>query len=461
MDSEKALPPMLRMNAYAAGEPAQGPLAERSLKWTLLNAPPAIRAFLRAPPKADPKNWHDERVGWGLVLPHNPSLSDTELATAADAPAAIQELVRSRAIDGRPAPVLRHVPETGHIGFLRRDGADLPVSQATFGIGEGAVPRYLLIYARPDQIPWQVQYSLNSTRCVGRLCLEGAQLDNYIRALMNDWRDGSADRQAAVVWAADHGADDITALMRLAIAAPVAHQLRGDKQIGPGTCYLDGSLMGATGAALADGLASRRPVFIVTTSHGMTGPLDNPEQMGAQLGLLVDNDFTAIQPQALLRDWRPGGAIWYSHACCSAGSDAATLFDGLLEAGSPADRILRGVAQCGARVAPLPQALLGAPDPLRAFVGHVEPTFNWTLEQPETKQFTTDPLVAALYEELFQPAPIGMALSRVFGQLGGLYVDYENYLRVPSHSQMLYRLLVARDIQSTVILGDPTAMLPI
>jgi hypothetical protein len=462
MDLEKALPPMLRMNAYTAGEPAQSPLAARSLKWTLLNAPPAIRAFLRAAPKADPKQWRDERVGWGVVLPHDPTLSEAALSTAADAPEPIQALVRSRSFNGRPAPVFRHIGEAGHIGFLRRNGVDLPVSQSTFGVSEAAVPRYLLVYARPDQIPWQVQYSLNSTRCVGRLCLEGGQLDNYIDALMNDWRDGSADHRAAVVWAADHGPDDITALMRLAIAEPVAQRLHDDTEIGPGTCYLDGSRAGgATGAALIDKLTTRCPGFIVTTSHGMTGPLDNLDQMGAQLGLLVDNDFAPIAPPALLRDWRPGGAIWYSHACCSAGSDAVTLFDGLLEADSPADRILRAVARCGARVAPLPQALLGSPDPLRAFVGHVEPTFNWTLEQPETKQFTTAPLVAALYDELFQPAPIGLALSRIFGQLGGLYVDYESYLRVPSHAQMLYRLLVARDIQSTVILGDPTAMLPI
>jgi hypothetical protein len=462
MDLEKPLPSMLRMNAFAGGMPAQGTLGGRSLKWTLRNAPPTIRAFLRATRKADPWVWRDERVGWGLVLPHNPNLSDAELATATDAPEPIQALWRSRSFNGHPAPVLRYFPETGHIGFLRRDGADLPVSQSTYGVGEAAIPRYLLIYARPDQIPWQVQYSLNTTRCVGRLCLEGGQLENYVRALMTDWRGAGADPNAALVWAADHGPQDITALMRQAIAMPVAQRLRGDSEIGPGTSYVDGSLPhGATGALLIDQLATRKPVFIVTTSHGLTGPIDNPEEMGRQLGLLVDNDFAAVRPAQLLKDWRPGGAIWYAHACCSAGSDERTLFDGLLEPGSPADLILQGVAQCGARVAPLPQALLGAADPLRAFIGHVEPTFNWTLEQPETKQYTTDPLVVALYDELFQPMPVGLALSHVYGQLGGLYVDYETFLRVPSHSQMLYRLLVARDIQSTVILGDPTAALPI
>lgn len=462
MDADKPLPPLLRMNAFAGAAAAEGALGERSLKWTLSNAPPSIRTFLRASPKADPRDWRDERVGWGLVLPHNPALGAAELATAIDAPAPIRELVDSRRFAGRPAPVMRYWPQPGHIGFLRRDGVDLPVSQSTFGVGDAAIPRYLLIYASPSQVPWQVQYSLNTTRCVGRLCLEGSQLENYVRALMTDWRGAGADPKAALVWAADHGPADITSLMREAIAKPVAQSLKGDTDIGPGTVYIDGDAAGgATQANLAAGLAGRKPLYVVTTSHGMTGPLDDVDKMRSQLGLLVDNDFTVIQPSQLLAAWQPGGAIWYAHACCSAGSDTKSLFSGLLDPASSADQILQGVAGCGASVAPLPQALLGASDPLRAFIGHVEPTFNWTLEQPETKQYTTDPLVGALYDDLFQPFPVGLALSRIFAQLGGLYVDYEQFMRVPSQAQMLYRLLVARDIQSTVILGDPTVTLPV
>jgi len=471
MDTGKSLPPLLRMNAYAGsgGAPAEGPLGGEARKWTLKNAPPGVRTFLRAEPNADPRDWRDPRVGWGLVLPHNPALDDAAAASAADAPEPIRALVDSRGHGGRPAPVLRYIAAEGHFGFLRRDGADLPVSQSLHGLGEAAVPRYLLIYARPDQVPWQVQYSLNATRCVGRLALEGDALENYVNALMNDWRSphqGGADPKAALVWAADHGPQDITALMRQAIAAPLAACLRGDRAIGPGTVYLDGAAAdgnggAATAARLIEGLARARPVYVVSTSHGMTGPLEDPARMAAQLGLPVDNDFAVLEPARLLAAWRPGGAIWYAHACCSAGSDAVSLFGRLLDPASPANQILEGVARCGARVAPLPQALLGAPDPLRAFVGHVEPTFNWTLEQPETKQYTTDPLVGALYNELFQPMPVGLALQRVYGQLGGLYVDYEHYLRIPSQAQMLYRLLVARDIQSTVILGDPTVTLPV
>jgi hypothetical protein len=462
MEDVLTLPASFSINAFAGDGPVTARRADRAKKWLLTNAPPRIRAFLKALPKADPRDWRDPRVGWGLVLPDNPALSLAELSSAVDAPEPIRTLLNSRGTNGQPAPVLRYKSGNNHIGFLRRDGADLPVSQSAFGTGFAAVPRHLLIYGTPEQIPWEVQYSLNATRCVGRLDLTGAALENYVQALMNDWKDGTADFDSALVWAADHGPADITSLMREAIASPVAEKLKSDRTVGPNTDYLDGSKAGAaTVTTLIDSLAAKHPGFILTTSHGMTGPLDNLEQMAAHLGALVGSERALVLPNALLERWAPGGAIWYAHACCSAGSDARTLFDGLVETDSLVDQVLKGVARVGARVSPLPRALLGASRPLRAFIGHVEPTFDWTLEQRITKQFTTAPLTSALYEELFQPLPIGLSMSGVYGQLGGIYADYDRFSRIPSQADMLHRLLVARDIQSTVILGDPTAILPL
>jgi hypothetical protein len=466
MEEEPAFPLRLMANAFAGGEPATAKPSRDATRWVLTNAPPKIRPFLKAPPRADPGNWRDPRVGWGLVLPDNPRLSQAQLSSACDAPEPIQALVRSRGHDAQPAPVLRYKHGIHRTGFLRRDGADLPISQSAYGTGPAAVPRYLLIYGTPEQIPWDVQYGLNATRFVGRLDLQGVPLENYVRALMSEWKEwkdvAAANFDAAVVWATDHGSSDITRLMRQAIAGPVVEKLRADRIIGPNTIYIDGSIDGAaTAKTLIDKLEATKPGFILTTSHGMTGPLDHPEEMTAQLGLPVDKERSVLHLESLLTNWQPAGAIWYAHACCSAGSDSHTLFDGLIEAGSMVDLVLKGVAKAGARIAPLPSALLGAREPLRAFIGHVEPTFDWTLEQMSTKQFTTEPITAALYDELFQPAPIGQAMGSVFGQLGGLYADYDRFFRVASESNMLHRLLIARDVQSTVILGDPTAMLPL
>jgi len=130
--------------------------------------------------------------------------------------------------------------------------------------------------------------------------------------------------------------------------------------------FIDGFNEEATSATLVDALQQLKPGFILTTSHGQTGPLDDVQAMARDLGLLVDQDYECAQPEEILAQWQPDGAIWYAHACCSAGSNSTTMFDGLVPAGSDVDRLLKGVASLGARVAPLPRALLGAAKPLRA-----------------------------------------------------------------------------------------------
>ena len=76
--------------------------------------------------------------------------------------------------------------------------------------------------------------------------------------------------------------------------------------------------------------------------------------------------------------------------------------------------MLLAVAGLGAQVAPLPRALLGAKRPLRAFVGHVEPTFDWTIRNPESKQALTDTIIQALYNHLYQEErePLGFAFPK-------------------------------------------------
>jgi hypothetical protein len=226
----------------------------------------------------------------------------------------------------------------------------------------------------------------------------------------------------------------------------------------------------ATAARLLQTLGAVHPALVVTTSHGMTGPLDKPELMAAQLGVPVDVERKPLDIDALLKAWSPNGAIWYAHACCSAGSDAPSSFADLLDAGSDVTKVLRGVADgCGARVAPLAQRLLGAPQPLRAFVGHVEPTFDWTLRDPETGQPLTYTLQTALYDKLYAPGdprPIGWVLAQVFADASAMLGLWARALAAfnkhAPHSRewALYRQLTALDRQHTVILGDPTVALP-
>ncbi len=464
-------PTELAANLWTGDASPVAALDASARKWGLKMRMEKVSRELAAPEPVDLRNWRHPQVGWGLVLPDDDALSIAARATADDAPEPIRALAAARP----GAPILRYRAETG-ARFLRRyypDGSaqDIAISGAgARGVAPGALPYYLLIYAEPDTIPWRFQYLLNQPCFAGRLTLTGTALENYVNALLKEWNDAGCDPHQPVVWTVDHGGGDITTLMRKAIAEPVAEKLAADSQIGAGARLLDEA--DATHALLRATLAQHHPALVVTTSHGQTGPLHDHVKMAASLGAPVDVEHGTLDIDALLAAWQPDGAIWYAHACCSAGCDNVNSYKELVPAGSTLATVLDGVAALGAQVAPLPQRLLGAAKPLRAFIGHVEPTFDWTLRQPETGQVLTTTTIAALYEHMHrvQPEPVGMAFNpgykvvgelfqqwqQLTGQFAGATAADRDFIRLMTASAQL----AALDRQSLVILGDPTVALP-
>jgi hypothetical protein len=460
-------PTTFNINAWNGEAPASAAVSAQALDWVTGTKQLHVTESLAPPDDADLADWRNPGVGWGLILPERPGLTPAQLATAADAPEPIRQLLKER----NNAPVFRYRPDSPDRFTLLRNyaaGKDISIDPAIpSGTGTDALPQYLLIYGSPAEIPWDFQYVLNATCAVGRLDLQGDALENYIQALLNNWQDAASQIDQAVMWAVDFGAGDISHLMRNAIAATVYQAWSQDSTLHDKAVFFDGSTPGsqANAASLIAALSAKKPALVVTTSHGQTGPLGDPAALKQKLGLPVDQDNKTLDPEQLLATWEPDGAIWYAHACCSAGSDATTIFDGLVDAGSPIDQVLKGVASLGAQVAPLPTALLGAKKPLRAFIGHVEPTFDWTLRQPSTGQFLTNSLKRVLYNKVYKAQPIGLAFREYYLPLGALSIQYDRALvdfknGKETHEIMLFCQLASRDLQSMVILGDPTAVLP-
>jgi hypothetical protein len=153
------------------------------------------------------------------------------------------------------------------------------------------------------------------------------------------------------------------------------------------------------------------------------------------------------------------------------GGRCPAQYDGLLGPQDPLGATLRAVADAaGACVAPLAEQLLGHPRPLRAFVGHVEPTFDWTLRDPVNRQVLTHTLVRCLYNRLHQGdrrTPIAWALQDNFMESARFHGVYQTLrarerLGIAQLNDLdpLYQQLVAMDRQTLVILGDPTVALP-
>jgi hypothetical protein len=457
---------IVTIDAYTGeGSGVAGHFVSNYKSWAL--GTPIYGQPVMAPDPIDPAQWQDDRIGWGVILPEPAGLPPDQLAGAADAPEPIRELVATRG-----GKVLRYRAGTAYGDWVLRDYAsnvDLFTAASPVGAGPGQLPKYLLIYATPAEVPWHIQYALNPVRCVGRLDLTGDALANYVTALLEDWKCSSSSYAAPVVWAVDHGGGDITSLMRKAVAEPIFSALHGDDEM-PAATYVGSDDRPATLEALYAALTTNKPLLVVTSSHGMTGPLDDPIAMGTSMGLPVDQAHHALQTQALLGQWQPDGAIWFAQACCSAGSDSPTMYAELFDPGSMLGRTLSNIASAPASISPLPRALLGARKPLRAFIGHVEPTFDWTLKFPPNRQLLASDLKSAVYQGLMSGLPVGLAMSVYYPAIATLLQTYSVSLQrynqlagvaaKPSLDMLVYSRVTAHDRASTVILGDPTAAIP-
>jgi hypothetical protein len=455
------------VNAWAPKVERSGTLGPDWTDWATDQHIQRVLATLDFDDAPSLTNYRHERVGWGVVLPENEDLSEADRATACDAPPLVKKLV-----DDRHGVVLRY--QKDWMPKLRRyyrghDAQDLELVGTPPGVGVGELPVYLLILASPKIVSWKDQYRMSAGHLVGRLDLSPAALDNYITHLMREWKGADIQPRTPLVWSVDWGEEDITHLMRAVLADPVEEAYRSKGRLNP--LYLkDGA---ATCGELVCALRRTRPAMIVTTSHGRTSPLDDPAALRAGAGLLVDVDKRVLDIAELILGWQPDGAIWYAHACCSAGTDGETSFKGLFEGGGSMDTLLQGIAGAGSSIAPLPQALLSAEKPARAFVGHVEPTFDWPLADPETGQPLSGAFCSALTERIYATTrqPIGMAFQGVHSEAGAKFLEWyhakdngasaeDSESREYEREKALRAQLAALDREGTVILGDPTVVLP-
>ena len=458
-----ALPQALTINAWT-GESAdsRGAFAPNTKSWATKPAPGSKKTLAFHLP--DLRDWKDPSVGWGLLVEHRPDRSAADAAALKDMPEAIRQLVAFRngvvlgwdKANGTDS-LIRYLPD----GTTRR----VVIGDIQRGTAPGALPHYILILGGPDKIPWLVQYTLNLVAAVGRLDLDEAGLNNYVSAAIANWAETPLDVSRCVLWSVDQGGTDITTLMKKTVAAPLFDELKGDAHIGAHARFLTDK--DATHARLIEAVSTDKPALIVTTSHGKTGPLNDPDVMRRDLGLMVDRANAALPLADLLNVWQPNGAIWYAHACCSSGCDTGSVFASLFEA-SPLAKTLEDIGKLGAQSAPLPRALLGAKKPLRAFIGHVEPTFDWTLSTPDMQQNLTASTIVALYQNLFEddPMTVGGAFDKYFIQVGNLFNQwYTARLAVMrfepgAERKALRAQLGALDRRSLVIHGDPAVALP-
>jgi hypothetical protein len=189
---------LIEMNAYTGTEAASGRLSPDAKQWPLSNRPPEHYRLLKPPEEPDWLDWRDPRVGWGLIAPMNQGFNETQLRDNLDLPECLRRLVSER----EHAPVFRYDknwPQAySHVHNLR-DNSDISLGNTPSGRGAGCLPKYLLIWGTPEEVPWEIQFGQHGARFVGRLPLKGEELDNYVEALMNGWKKQKCNSNSPVV----------------------------------------------------------------------------------------------------------------------------------------------------------------------------------------------------------------------------------------------------------------------
>lgn len=457
------LPLDVRINAWTGTEAADGTLTQQAADWGAgSRGLPHDQKGLPFEPPVPLTEWSHPEVGYGVLLRDDDGLTPAQKAAGVDAPAPVLALLAAR--EGSVVLRWRERPEGDR--FLRRyyaDGfqQDCAVGLSSFGVGQDRLPKYIAIIGGPESIPWSVQYALGTRHSVGRIPLAGDALARYIHALISDWQSAGAALDRALVWTVDLDPTDMTNLMRQVITQPLANRLTPP----PLTDLCELASEEATSAALLTKLTQTRPGLVITSSHGLTAPLDNAEKMRAGLGLPVDQNLIPV-PLAELTAALPGGCIWFAQACCSAGGAGRSLYETLLDPQGTAFAAVAAVARLGPMVAPAALAALGRENPVRAVLGHVEPTFSWTLEVPQTGQLLGERLIVALTEQLYSGIPLAQTLSEYRADIGQLHTDWHGLSRKLADGDEsvlgeLTRLRLASiDRQSLVLLGDPTVTVP-
>jgi hypothetical protein len=408
----------------------------------------------------DPKKL--EQAGWGVIFAHDadPALKE-----------ALTDLINLRQDQaGEHFRVYE-----GEKGFRR--GKDSKSSfLARHGAGPGPadpakVPYYLLIVGSPEAIPYKFQYELDVQYAVGRIHFDSLQdYANYAASVRTTEKDGvKLPRRAAFFGVANPG-DGSTQRTTDGLIEPLSAAFASKAagwQIEP---VLRDAALKTRLATLLGGPDT--PALLVTGSHGMEFPLDDPRQLPHQGALLC-------------QDW-PGRAAWgkkpISQDLYFAGDDLASdanllgllaFFYACYGAGTPQlDDFSKQAFKDRLPIAPfpfmarLPQKMLSHPrGGALAVIGHIERAWTFSFDWPGAGLQTA--VFESTLRRLLDGHPVGSAVEYFNERYAELSTVLSNELEEIEFGKQVEPYELAdmwtanNDARGYAIIGDPAVRLPV
>lgn len=405
-----------------------------------------------------------QQAGWGVIF--SPGVSQAVKD-------ALQPLLDHRQGQAEPFVVF-----DGPQGYLKGDTAAAWLKRRNVRMDvvdpANGVPFYLLLVGPPEEMSFEFQYALDIYFAAGRLWFDTPdEFRRYAESVIQYEKPETAVPTAkrAALFATEHDFDTATQLFTRQVARPLSAGPDGSlgavwKRAGFGldTCFGEQ----ATKAALAEvfrGAGKAPPALLVSGSHGMEFPLDDPRQAEAQ-GAIVCQDWggpgTPIQAEHWFAaadvpaDAKLLGMMHFFFACYGGGCPELDNFERLKDqprriAGKPF-------------FSRLPQRLLGHPEGgALAVLAHIERAWAYSFQGqrggPQIQGFR-DVIGRLLRGERIGQATdmFNLRWAAISTELSDLQNDLAKGADVPLKT--LGNLWVARDdARNFMILGDPAVRL--
>src|SRR5215468_642781 len=328
-------------------------------------------------PGGDPNSLRDQ--GWGVIAPAG-DVGDRLLALA-------RPLIERRAADqDAEVPVYRVPPDmtaARAAAWIDRKLVDNAMHEA--------IPGYLLVLGRPDQVSFELQQVLAGAFSVGRLGFEAdAGYEAYVDKLMRSERGPARGPARAVYFTVRDGTPATELGHRLLMQPCIAD---AEQQRGTGRFAADpiAAIEDDDPARAADRLveAAAGPGVVFSCSHGEGAPPDgwgSPERRRARQGALCLGRGHTLEAAALAKTPFAPGGVWLMFACFGAGTPAHSAYHHwltrLATAGEHDGNLAPVLASLPAEgeppfLAALPQAALANPDGPLAVIGHLDLAWSY------------------------------------------------------------------------------------
>jgi hypothetical protein len=403
-----------------------------------------------------------DEAGWGVVFPAGRDSPQRD---------ALAELLDRRRDQANGGGRELYKELTGAAGYV--EGESKVEFLARHGLGPGPVdparlPYYLLLVGGPEEIPFELQYQLGVQFAVGRLHFDTPEeYASYARTVVEAETRGTVRPRRIGCFGGENPGDDVSRRVVGELVEPIARRFADT----PGWEVRSRLREDGSKANLSRLLGGEEtPALLLTGTHGMGFPAEDPHQRERQ-GALLCSDWPG--PDA----WT--GPIPAEHYFSAADIDADADLLGLVvllfacySAGMPRrddfiyrPRDERRILAPRSALARLPQRLLGHPrGGALAVVGHVERAWSWSFHWHDTgvPQILS---FESVFQRLIEGYPIGAALEYLSQRYAELATDFEEERRRWTDGRrndplMLSRLWTAcQDARNYVLLGDPAVRL--